>query len=297
MRPEGFDAELGRLVGPSDYVAHLGANSGGANGVYWLEILGEADGGVLARNIATKSKRGVGLFERVIESDLLYPLVRWGDVARWHAVPSAYLLLAQDVVGRTGIDEGLMRRRYPKTHAYLKGHERLLTGRAAYRRYQGGRAFYSMYNVGGYTVAPIKVVWRRMDRRINAAVLEAVDDPILGAKPAIPQETCVLIAAESSVEAHYLCAVLNSSTVGFLVAAHSVQGGKGFGTPSILDFVKLRRFDAAEPLHVELAACSRRAHAMAARGQEPVEVEQTIDRLAGQLWGLRGSELEAIRLT
>ena len=40
-----------------------------------------------------------------------------------------------------------------------------------YRQYQSGAAFYSMYNIGHYTVAPIKVVWRRMDRRINAAVV------------------------------------------------------------------------------------------------------------------------------
>ena len=31
--------------------AHLGANSGGANGVYWVEVLGRQDGGVLVRNI------------------------------------------------------------------------------------------------------------------------------------------------------------------------------------------------------------------------------------------------------
>ena len=32
-----------------------------------------------------------------------------------------------------------------------------------------------MYDVGPYTVAPIKVVWRRMDRRINAAVVGPVE--------------------------------------------------------------------------------------------------------------------------
>ena len=48
-----------------------------------------------------------------------------------------------------------------------------------------------------------KVVWRRMDRRINAAVVEAIDDPLLGRRPVVPQETCVLAACESADEAHY----------------------------------------------------------------------------------------------
>ena len=294
LRPEGLKAELARLVGPSDYVAHLGANSGGANGVYWVEILGRAKGGVLVRNLAGKSKRSLEKVEQVVEPELLYPLLRWSDVARYGGRPSAYLLLAQDVATRTGIDPAVMRREYPQTHAYLQRFERVLVGRAAFRQYQQSKAFYSMYNVGTYTVAPIKVVWRRMDRRINAAVVEQADDPYLGPRPVVPQETCVLIAAESAAEAHYLCAVLNSSIVGFLVSSHSVCGGKGYGTPSMLDFVRLRRFDPGDPRHAELSACSRMAHLAAARGNRAADTQRRIDRLAGELWGLDSSEQEAI---
>ena len=65
------------------YSAHLGANSGGANGVYWVEVLGQQDGGVLIRNIAAKSKSLLDTVQQVIEPDLLYPLLRWGDVRRY----------------------------------------------------------------------------------------------------------------------------------------------------------------------------------------------------------------------
>jgi hypothetical protein len=223
-------------------------------------------------------------------------LVRWADLGRWHATPSAHILLTQDAATRTGIDQAEMRREYPKTHAYLRRFERVLSGRAAYRQYQQSKAFYSMYNVGTYTLAPIKVVWRRMDRRINAAVVEEVDDPLLGPRTLIPQETCVLIEAESADEAHYVCAVLNSSIVNFLVASHSVVGGKGFGTPGMLDFVKLVRFDPGNPRHAELSACSRMAHMAVACGNDPAETQRRIDQLAGELWELAPSELKAITL-
>ena len=201
--------------------------------------------------------------EAEIEPDLLYPLVRWIDVDRWSARPSAHLFLAQDPQTRTGLDEERLRRDYPRTFAYLQQFEPLLTARAAYRRYQDRQPFYSMYNVGPYTLAAAKVIWRRMDRKIRAAVVETLDDPLLGLRPVIPQETCVLIACACGDEAHYLCALLNSSLVHDLVASHSVAGGKGFGTPSILDYLPLRKFDPADPRHVDLAAAEPAAACLA----------------------------------
>jgi hypothetical protein len=205
-----------------------------------------------------------------------------------------HILLSQDVLTRSGIEPALMQRDYPRTYAYLTRFERQLRQRAAYRKYQHRRAFYSMYNVGSYTLASIKVVWRRLDRRISAAVVDEVDDPLLGRRPAVPQETCVLIACESATEAHYVCAVLNSELVNFLIGAHSVRGSKGFGTPGTLDFVKLKRFDPQQPLCRELAGASQLAHHRAAACRELVDVQRRIDELTAELWGLSHRELEAI---
>jgi hypothetical protein len=269
----------GTATGPADYTAHLGANSGGANAVYWLEVQGKEQHGVRVRNRTAKAKRAVECVEAVIETDLLYPLVRWKDVDRWSAQPSGYLLLAQNPVTRVGIEESRMCRDYPRTLDYLRQFEAILAARAAYRRYQDRQPFYSMYNVGPYTLAASKVIWRRMDHKIRAAVVETIDDPHLGPRPVVPQETCVLIACDGSDEAHYLCALLNSSPVHDLVAAHSVTGGKGFGTPSILDYLPLRKFDPDDTRHVELAALSRRLHGSVGARLNANDL-QAIDRLA-----------------
>ncbi len=281
--------DLRQLVGRAEYTAHLGANSGGANAVYWLQVQGRGANGVRVRNLVGKAKNRVEPVEAEIEPDLLYPLVRWIDVDRWSARPSAHLLLAQDPRTRTGIDEERFRRDYPRCFEYLKRFEPLLTSRAAYRRYQNRQPFYSMYNVGPYTLAGAKVIWRRMDRKIRAAVVEPLDDPLLGLRPVIPQETCVLIACSGGDEAHYLCAILNSTLVHGLVASHSVAGGKGFGTPSILDYLPLRKFHPSDSRHLELAALSRRLHVMA-ENQTPEGAEVAeIDRLAGDVLTFRSS--------
>ena len=198
--------DLRRLFGRAEYTAHLGAISGGANAVYWLEVQGRGARGVRVRNLVGKAKRHVTAVEAEIEPDLLYPLVRWIDVDRWSARPSAHLLLRR-IPRAERVSTSRFRRDYPRSLGYLQQFEPLLASRAAYRRYQGRQPFYSMYNVGPYTLSAAKVIWRRMDSRIRAAVLEPIDDAFLGPRPIIPQETCVLIASSSADEAHCLCAV------------------------------------------------------------------------------------------
>lgn len=292
LLPAAMNRDLSELTGPSDYTAHLGANSGGANGVYWVEIVDATR--VLIRNIAGVGKRAVEQVEVPVEAELLFPLVRWSDLRRWRAVPRCHLLLAQDAQTRSGIDPETMQRKWPAALAYLSRFRPLLEARAAYRRYQSAGPFWSMYNVGPYTLAPIKVVWRRMDRRINAAVVEPIEHPLLGIRPVVVQETCVQVAADSADEAHYLAAVLNSAVVNFLAAAHGVGGGKGFGTPSMLDYLNLRRFNPADPRHKALAALGREASQRTAADRETTDIQRKIDLLTGELWTLTQGELTAI---
>ena len=294
LRPRGLSAPTRQLIGPSDYQAHLGANSGGANAVFWVEVLGRCGEGVKIRNLSRQGKREVEAVQAIVEPDLLYPLLRWGDVARYRAEPSAHLLLAQDPQTRRGIDEPTLAGRYPMTYQYLKRFERLLVSRAAYRRYQGGGPFYAMYDVGPYTLSAAKVVWRRMDRQTNAAVVEVLDDPRLGPRPVIPQETCVLVACDTALEAYYLCGLLNSSLVNFLVIAHSVRGGKGFGSPAMLDVLRLRRFDPEKTCHRELAACCRQAHELAGQQSAMAGLQHRMDALAADLWGLSAADAAII---
>lgn len=288
IQPAGIttNGHLMPTASPADYEAHLGANSGGANGVYWVEVLGEAEGGVRIRNVIEKCKKPIPQVEQVIEPDLLYPLLRWSDLARYSPLPRYHLLLVQDCQRRVGLEESVLQNRYPLTYAYLRQFEALLTSRAAYRRYQGGQPFYSMYNVGPYTTAEYKVVWRRMDNRLTAAVAEPVDHPLLGRRPVVPQETCVLIACRSAEECHYLCALLNSEPAGGLLESHSVRQGKGFGTPSIMDYLPLRRFEPENHLHQELAACSREAHRLTHEGESPESIQQQIDCLARKAFAI-----------
>lgn len=231
---------------PSEYRAFLGANTGGANGVFWVEILGPSETSpnrVRIRNSPECGKLPIRKIETEVEKDLLFPLLRWGDVDRFQIrTPSRFILLPQDIDRRSGIDLEIMRTEYPETLAYLERFEPELRQRAAFRKYQASAPFYSMYNIGRQTVAPVKVVWRRMDTELRAAVIRPLDHPLLGLRAIVPQETCVLIPCESVEEANYLVDRLNSREIAETVRSFSVTGSKGFGSPGILNFLGIRRF-------------------------------------------------------
>jgi hypothetical protein len=293
-----------KVLGKSDYKAHAGAYTGGANAVYWVEIIDRRpDGLVLVRNLTEGAKVQVPEVVEAVEPDLLYPLLRGRDVQRWKAEPSAWLLITHlPGMGLKAIPEKEMQTDYPYTYGYLKRFEEVLRKRAAFKRYftrkdKNNRIvetgpFYSMFDVGPYTFAPWKVVWPNIASALNAAVVGAAESKIV-----VPQHIVTLIACESEEEAHYICALINSSSANFAARAYSQEGGKSFGTPHILEHIRIPRFDPKNSVHLRLAELSKEAHAAAARGdaQGLRAIEAEIDRVASQVWGLRAEELRAVQ--
>ncbi|MGQ9823285.1 MAG: N-6 DNA methylase, partial [Thermogutta sp.] len=251
-----------RLLGHSPYTAHAGVSSGGANAVFWIEVLHERPDGVLVvRNLTEGAKRGVPSVNAEIEEDLVYPLLRGTEVRRWRAQRSAHVILAQDVEKRRGIDPRTMQKRYPKTFAYLKRFEQELRRRAAFKRYytrKEGRTsietgpFYSMFDVGDYTLSAVKVVWHRMVAPIGAVVVCKEHG-----KPILPQETHAFVGLDDPAEAFYLAGLLNSLPFNLAAMAYSEAGGKSFGSPHILENLYVPKFDPQDRKHRRVAELAR----------------------------------------
>jgi len=282
------------VLGQSDYVAHAGCYTGGANGVYWVDIVDKRPNGlVVISNITEGAKRKVENIQMAIEDDLLYPLSRGRDVKRWHAEPSSHILVTHLPEMRlNAIPEDEMKTDYPKTYLYLKRFEVELRERAAYRRYfRSDDPFYSMFDVGDYTFAPYKVVWTRIGT-IEAAVVDTLDG-----KSIIPQETITLVACTTKEEAHYIASLVNSSIFQYAVTSYSQAGGKSMGSMHVLQNIRIPKFEPTNKAHQELSGLSQNAHRATQIGDEVgvKELEQRIDELAAQIWGLTGEELAEIK--
>jgi hypothetical protein len=127
----------------------------------------------------------------------------------------------------------------PKTYAYLKRFEKELRNRSGYKQIlsQRKQEFYGLMDIDDYTFAPWKVVWTRIGS-IQAAVVSSD-----GGKVVIPQETITLVPCNSSEEAHYICAIVNSAVFQFAAESYSQKGGKSMGTMHLLDHIHIPCYD------------------------------------------------------
>lgn len=288
---QGALQALRRLRGRSGYRAYAGVYTGGANAVYWLEVLEEAGELLRLRNIVAGAKRVIPQREAWIESALIYPLLRSGDVSRWSSTPSASILMVQDVDRRRGLDPDWLRRTYPYAYDWLAQFEPELRSRAAFRRYFAADApFYSMFDVGHYSFSAHKVIWQGMGAFSMQA---AVQETFAGKAVMSNQAVQPFMVAQHSDEAHYLAACLNNPLFDFAVICHGQAGAKSFAQPGILQHLYIPPYDAHNPDHQRMAAQSRQAH----DGQPD---EQALLQASAAIWGLPDHEvydvLDSLRL-
>jgi len=148
-----------------------------------------------------------------------------------------------------------------------------------------------MFDVGDYTLAPWKVVWRYIANDFICAVTESKDEKVI-----VPNEKLMLLGFDNYLETYYVCALCNSSPVRYAVNSYIV------GTqiaPHVLQNVRIPKFNPQSPLHLHLSELSEKAHKVAkdGDGDELSAIEEEIDDLAARIWGLSKDELKEIKLS
>ncbi|MEN3027625.1 MAG: SAM-dependent DNA methyltransferase, partial [Chlorobiota bacterium] len=148
-----------------------------------------------------------------------------------------------------------------------------------------GKPFYSMSEIGDYTFAQWKVVWREQASKMTASVIGPCDG-----RPTVPDHKLMLVDCGSEEEAHFVCACLNSSLGQFVAQSYAVEIQMD---PHILDHIRIPRFDPSNSVHIRLAELSQEAHEAAKAGDEKrlQRIESEIDQTAAKLWGLTDEEL------
>ncbi|MGL6225235.1 MAG: N-6 DNA methylase [Thermoguttaceae bacterium] len=241
------------------YQGYLGANTGGANGIFWVEIQSGDQQTVVIRNNPTLGKRLIPQVNAEIESQLVFPLLRWKDIRAYdYNEPTLGIIIPQNPETRRGLDANVMRVSFPQTLAYLQQFEMILRDRAAFRKYQASAPFYSMYNVGLSLFATYKVIWRRMDSVMRAVPVSSYTHSVLGNRLIIPQETTAFIPCESEDESFYLSALLNSTKIADQISGFCPAGTKGFGSPGLLPYLNLEKFNPNKEEHLFYVETSRK---------------------------------------
>lgn len=310
---------ISRAKGQSSYKPHTGLYTGGANAIYWFEALQQLasysteidhlghltellDFGkiqmkdVLVKNIVEGAHKEVAQKTVALEDYFLYPLIKSRHLNKWKIDGYTITLQVQDPVKKVGYPEAWMKTNFPKTYSYLKSFEKELRGRAAYKKYLQDEAFYSMYDVSEATFSPYKVVWNQMGNSLEACVISEVRDRFLGQKLLIPEHVLGFMGTTNELEAHYICAILNSSFTGLLLS--SIGGGsKSFGTPKLMEStVNIPKFEPDNKTHARLASLSKQAHDAAQNSPGKLhDLEAEIDKAVSNLYGLDDADLIRVK--
>lgn len=274
-------AKLASVCG-SHYRARGGINTGGANSMLWVTVIEERDACCLVENIGNTRHSSTMVRQGLVEKEMVYPLLRGADVRRWSAAPSGHLILAYDPAHpKRAISVEELQRRWPNAHRFLAQFENELRTRKEYIRWGGAGPFYEVYRIGPYTFAPHRVMWQHTGFRgqMRAAVIS-------NAQPLpVPDQKVILIATETAAEAHYVCAVLNSEPVAWILRRYL---GIDAST-HVMDYSGVERYRPECPEHAQLARLSIAAHDATSSGQDVSALENEMNKIVGAIRSSRSA--------
>ena len=269
------------VLGTNPYRARTGVFTGGANAVYWLKIHGGSGPYITVSNITARAKRKTVPVTAEIEKDLVYPLLRGGDVRKWRVSYSAYLLCPHTPETKIRpIPQAGLALRAPRTLAYL---ERFRSGLDARKGFAGWekeiqrREFHAILRIGSYTFSPYKVIWRYIASQFICAVIGTVNDPWLGEKLLLPNEKIMYVSTGSEMEAYYLCGLLSSTLISQCVESYMTPTSI---STHVLNKLSIPPYDPADRLHSEIAQLCKEGHGKA----DILPYIQEIDKRATRIY-------------
>lgn len=222
---------------------------------------------VLIENLPRLGKRRFDIKQKGMNAFLVYPLLRGKNIKKWLGKAEFYIIVPHSPQEpKKGYEERVMKVRYPNAYHYFTDFKSELLDRGFLKKIGAGRSFYSLWKIGPYTFAPYKCVWQRMANKIKACVISSSKDKFLGKKLVIPTDSTTFVPFRTLREAHYFCAMINSKLVSFGIQTYAGPG-RGFGSPSILKYAKIPRFNHHNQNHQKLARLSKNAHKLAAEGK------------------------------
>lgn len=280
---------INKCIGQSFYKAVAGSCTW-LNGVFWGRATDLENDLVNFENESSIGDIKVDSLSVEIEPTLIFPLLRGKEISRWSAKPELSIIVSQNPATRVGYDETWMTEHVPRTLEYLAHFHDKLEARSGYKKYLQGAPYYSMYNVGPYTFAPYKVVWKGLADGSQATV---VGKASVGREPkvVIPEHNTMLVPFQNEKEAHYFCALFNCSVTSFVIIGYIAW----FYSTHVLTNIAIPQFDLSNRIHQELSRLSRYCHQKAAVGIDITDLEEQVDELAAGMWGLTPEELQDVK--
>ncbi|OQB41357.1 MAG: N-6 DNA Methylase [candidate division CPR1 bacterium ADurb.Bin160] len=253
--------KLKNLVGNSNYRARKGVDFS-LNGLYWGNIeKTNKQNIVMFENINEGGKKTVKQYKVPIEESLVFPILRGKEVSRWEAKPKSFAIIPYDNTGKC-ISIEKLKVEFPNTYKYFYKTDdeifKLLEKRGIYQKHlkNANIPLHGLYNIGGYTFSPYKVVWKALASGMISSVISTIKTEHSPEKLVIPDHNVLMIPFENKEDAHYLCGVLNSKIINDFVTSYI----SWFYSSHILEHINIPDFDNNNLDHIDIAKLSIQGH-------------------------------------
>lgn len=295
--PERITSVIDTLLGSNPYKARTGVFTGGANAVYWMNIVERTGETVRIRNIVERAKRKVKAVTAEIEPDFVYPLVQGSDISQWNVSTKSYILCPHTAETKMyPVPESVLSTVAPKTLNYLTGFRDDLDARKGFAGWEKeiqSQHFYSILRIGEYTFSKYKVAWRYIAQSFITAVITSAEDSFVGNKLYIPNEKIMYVGTDCKDEAYYLCGVLSSSPVSYCVKCYMNPTSI---SAHVLDKLYIPAYDSTNTLHQRIATICEAGH-RAKNPEEKAMLQADLDTTIGELYGISDESIKVIQDT
>ena len=213
-----------------------------------------------------RSKHKIASGSFLIETDMLYPLVKGTDIERFHVESSPYVVpFPYDDFARSPIESERLTELAPKLMRYFNENRSSFEEQTTYNdKIIGERhknEFYALARVGLYSYGNYFVAFRD-NTKWQAAVVSKLPVPWSneGKRPVFQNHAVSISQRADGVyitedEAHYICAIFNAPIVGKYVLKSSDSR-----TFKIRPPINVPPFDTNNKIHKRLVALSKQAH-------------------------------------
>lgn len=279
---------------PRFYSGRKGIEPAGAKGVYLLKKpVRSRDGLMLIENCIERQRRKdilkKGIHKEKVEETYIFPMLGGRNIAKWQVKSNGYILVPHTEKYKYGIPVKELAKEAPKTSDWLNFyHDELLASRIQNGKFFNPKTqpYYRLDNVGEYTYAPYKVLWKEPTGSMSAVVVGSYLESIPDAdkelfskdKTIVVDSKVLMLGLEDADEAYYVCGIINAKDVVDVIDGYAISTNRGI---DVLKYLAIPKFDSNIHAHRMISNRSKEIHTKYRQsdldGVEELEIQLNMD--------------------
>lgn len=258
---------------PRYYSGRKGIEPAGAKGVYLLKKpIRSRDGLMLIENCIERQRRKdflkKGVHKEKVEETYIFPMLGGRNIAKWQVKSNEYILVPHTAKYKYGIPVRELAKTAPKTSDWLNFyHDELLASRIQNGKFFNANTqpYYRLDNVGEYTYAPYKVLWKEQTGSMSAVVVGSYLESIPDAdntlfsedKTIVVDSKVLMLGLDNSDEAYYVCGIINAKDIVEVIDGYAISTNRGV---DVLKYLAISKYETTNKTHQTISNLSRQIH-------------------------------------